>query len=282
MFALWAIPLGWLLINATARIPLIHSLIAPGQILVAVLILGGCFEYIRILSRMYPHNAFWVVFIWLGGQTACDIFAVAIPFTCSIFILFVIVLGEAVLMCEKNAGWWKRTSLSFCGILFLYIAGSSLCHLYAEPFQAMFTKYSHWYISQIGIIIVVTSVFFCDTGAYFVGSLWGCHKLSKISPNKTGEGTAGGFVVALLTCVICWHFFGIHPYPSFSGVFLGVMCGIGAIGGDISVSVIKRYFQVKDSSNIIPGHGGILDRFGSLFFAAPCIEIAVWILNKMV
>ncbi len=109
-----------------------------------------------------------------------------------------------------------------------------------------------------------------DTAAMWVGSKLGKHKLAPtVSPNKTVEGFVGGFVSALLTALV---FYSLDIFPAISFLHLiGIACGVSIFGqlGDMVESMWKRSVNLKDSSHIIPGHGGILDRFDSLLFAAP-------------
>jgi phosphatidate cytidylyltransferase len=115
-----------------------------------------------------------------------------------------------------------------------------------------------------------------------VGSIWGKHRYSTISPNKTIEGSIGGFLSAFIVCVVCWRYQGNPAYPPVIGVIMGLCIGISAQAGDLLISLIKRYFKVKNASDLIPGHGGILDRFGSLFFTAPTLGLLCWIVNKLI
>lgn len=116
-----------------------------------------------------------------------------------------------------------------------------------------------------------------DTGAYFAGTLFGKHKLSpKISPKKTIEGAIGGVIVCVgLTWAIaylCVSMFGIvegYRVNAANLIILTAVCSIISMIGDLSFSVVKRTYGVKDYGNIIPGHGGILDRFDSFIFVAP-------------
>lgn len=114
-----------------------------------------------------------------------------------------------------------------------------------------------------------------DTFAYFAGSLFGKHKLiPSISPNKTVEGSIGAIVGALLMFAVyglvvsgCFGYRVNYPLL----MLLAFLCGIIAQFGDLAASVIKRECNTKDFGNIIPGHGGILDRVDSLLFVAPVV-----------
>ncbi|MCI0514391.1 phosphatidate cytidylyltransferase, partial [candidate division KSB1 bacterium] len=116
---------------------------------------------------------------------------------------------------------------------------------------------------------ILVSTWICDTAAYFVGVAFGKHKLFfRVSPNKTVEGGVAGFVFALLTMIP------VQTYllPDVSLVHLlviGFICGTFGQIGDLAESLIKRDAGQKDSSNLLPGHGGMFDRFDSLFFTAP-------------
>jgi phosphatidate cytidylyltransferase len=106
-----------------------------------------------------------------------------------------------------------------------------------------------------------------DSGAYFIGNFFGKRKLvEKISPNKTIEGALGG-IVFTITAVIIFAF--ILELYSISWLFYGIFVAIIAITGDLFESSLKRDMDIKDSGKLIPGHGGILDRFDSLLFTIP-------------
>jgi phosphatidate cytidylyltransferase len=110
-----------------------------------------------------------------------------------------------------------------------------------------------------------------DTSAYFVGRLFGRHKLAPIlSPKKTWEGAAGGMFGAILTGIVCVPLLGL-PITLLQGALLGLIGGIVGPLGDLSESLIKRQVGLKDAGNLIPGHGGILDRADSLLFTAPIL-----------
>ena len=107
-----------------------------------------------------------------------------------------------------------------------------------------------------------------DTFAYFIGSLFGSHKLApRISPNKTIEGFLGSIVGTTAASVVVGGL--VFNFPFLQMIEVGVLLSIAATLGDLVESVIKRFARIKDSGFIIPGHGGVLDRFDSIFFTAP-------------
>ncbi len=115
--------------------------------------------------------------------------------------------------------------------------------------------------------LVLIATWATDSGAYFIGSYFGKRKLAvKISPNKTIEGAVGGIIFSILTVVI---FTVLISTFNFHWIIYGLLVSIIAMAGDLFESSIKRDMGVKDSGALIPGHGGILDRFDSLLFAVP-------------
>jgi phosphatidate cytidylyltransferase len=109
-----------------------------------------------------------------------------------------------------------------------------------------------------------------DSMAYFVGTAWGKHKLwPRISPKKTWEGLAGGTVAVLIAApLLGWWFLRLNPML---GLLLGVMVAALDPFGDFAVSLFKRIARSKDTSRLIPGHGGVLDRMDSLLFTFPVV-----------
>ena len=106
-----------------------------------------------------------------------------------------------------------------------------------------------------------------DAGAFFIGRQFGRHKLAAtLSPNKTIEGSIGGIAFAILMGILWGSWIGV---PWIHGVVLGVMCGVLGQVGDLCESAMKRDVGIKDFGGIMPGHGGVLDRFDSLLFTAP-------------
>ena len=124
--------------------------------------------------------------------------------------------------------------------------------------------------------LIFFSSWFCDVFAYFTGMLIGKHKLAPVlSPKKSVEGAIGGIVFPAICGGVYGYFVSGYYDPGFPIIPAFVfLCGIGAAVsqiGDLSASAGKRNFDIKDYGNLIPGHGGILDRFDSVIFTAPMI-----------
>ena len=121
------------------------------------------------------------------------------------------------------------------------------------------------------LLLLINFASICDTGAYFIGSFFGKHKLCpEISPKKTVEGSLGGIAASLVVSLILAACYGNMGNLV---VTLGItipLCIIGMIG-DLFASIIKRRAGIKDYGNLIPGHGGILDRFDSMLLIAPVL-----------
>ena len=139
--------------------------------------------------------------------------------------------------------------------------------------------------SNAVMFIPFIMAFFSDTGAYFIGVFFGKHKMCpNISPKKSWEGFVGGITVAMLGmvvyCLIVDNLFG-YRVNYVLAVIYGLVGSIGSVVGDLTMSVIKRQTGIKDYGKLIPGHGGILDRFDSVIITAPLTE-ALMILIPMV
>jgi phosphatidate cytidylyltransferase len=122
------------------------------------------------------------------------------------------------------------------------------------------------------------SIWINDTMAYIVGSFIGKTPFSKISPKKTWEGTIGGAILCVLVITLLFSKTSLFPnsFTVYNWIIISSLCAIFGTLGDLFESKLKRMARVKDSGNIMPGHGGFLDRFDSFLFAAP----AVWVYVK--
>jgi phosphatidate cytidylyltransferase len=117
------------------------------------------------------------------------------------------------------------------------------------------------------VYMTVFGTFAIDTAAYFTGRAFGQHKLApRISPGKTVEGFFGGYVAGFAAVVLLNYFLGLR-ITGWQIVVLALLLPLFAAAGDLAESALKRAMQIKDASELIPGHGGVLDRLDSLLFA---------------
>lgn len=126
------------------------------------------------------------------------------------------------------------------------------------------------------VLALLLAIWATDIGAYFAGRLIGGAKLAPaISPNKTWAGLGGGMVASAITLAICTSF---SPYPTsiLTAIILGLILAVLGQTGDLFESWLKRRAGVKDSGNLIPGHGGLLDRVDGLILTAPLFALLVW------
>ena len=118
--------------------------------------------------------------------------------------------------------------------------------------------------------LVVIAAFGSDIMAYFTGYFLGKHKMApNLSPKKTIEGAVGGVVGSAVLCGIFGYFF--YPTMMVHCMIIGVLGGMVAEAGDLTASMFKRGMGIKDYGHLIPGHGGIMDRFDSVIFVAPAV-----------
>ena len=123
------------------------------------------------------------------------------------------------------------------------------------------------------VILALSSAWVSDTGAYFVGTFIGRHKLCpKISPKKTVEGFFGGILTDIVVMILIALVYSLiaKAHVEYAWlIFTAIVCAVVGVLGDLSASVFKRQQGLKDFGNIMPGHGGMMDRFDSVLFAVP-------------
>ncbi len=185
-------------------------------------------------------------------------------------VLLIILLLHSLTELFKNKGSAIiNLGASFLSILYLgFFAGSLIKIRKFYP-----SGNNEYYIGGYIIISLIVSIWFCDTAAYFLGLKFGRHKIfPRVSPKKSWEGAIFGFFASIIAMILAK----IIILDSFSWsliITLGVAVGIAGQLGDFVESLFKRDANVKDSSNLIPGHGGIFDRFDSLIFSAPVVYL---------
>ena len=185
-----------------------------------------------------------------------------------IFIYLVYLLGAAVFSHKKIK--FVLVAAVFMALVYVIVSFTSLSLL-------MYVNKGLFYF---GVIII--SSWGCDAGAYFIGCKFGKHKLiPDVSPNKSVEGAIGGVLVSIVLNVLYGFVvssLGGAKVEYLSLALLGLVLSVVAMVGDLIASLIKREYGIKDYSNVLPGHGGIVDRFDSVFPIATFLLMmsAVW------
>jgi phosphatidate cytidylyltransferase len=158
-----------------------------------------------------------------------------------------------------------RTLIAGGGLLALSFAWVALARMRID-----------WHQGQYAVLYALLIVWFADSGAYFAGRKWGGAKLAPtISPGKTWAGLWGGLAVCALLAagVAAWQELPLLPLLAVT-----LVACVYSVVGDLTESLAKRFAGVKDSGSLIPGHGGVLDRFDSLLAAAPILMLGVELL----
>ncbi len=163
----------------------------------------------------------------------------------------------------------KKDSNPFVNIAFFYLGISYV----AAPFMLMniivFDAGEYSYQILLGLLVIIWA---SDTGAYFTGSAFGKTKLfERISPKKSWEGSIGGAIVAIGFAILLSRFY--PDLNTFEWISVAIIVVITGTYGDLVESLFKRSMEIKDSGNIIPGHGGFLDRFDSLILSVPFVVV---------
>lgn len=294
-FIVWAVPLAWVLVNAPASLnsylPVsisssLSSDLALGQVLAALLVLLAAGEYFVLMKNKFGKNGFPVLYMWLIYNTiAFFIPSWQISGNINGYVLVLLATAEVFTWgTDTGDKRWKRLVLLVSGTYFFYIALYGMLAFYADDTLRVFSKVpreSIW-LGHIDVIIIISSMFLCDSAAYFVGSTMGKTTFNTISPKKTLEGCTAGLIMSMFVMGLGWYFYADDKYSIVWGLTLGLFIGVIAQSGDLFASMMKRYFNVKDSSNLIPGHGGVLDRFDSLFFTAPFVNLFCLTLVKII
>ncbi|MEH6549542.1 MAG: phosphatidate cytidylyltransferase [Pseudomonadales bacterium] len=150
---------------------------------------------------------------------------------------------------------WLRTLLGLLLISFVWLA---LAYLRVQ-------ENGSWLILYLVLIVVAA-----DIGAYFTGKAIGKRKLApKVSPGKTWEGFFGGLTLVAAVSLVVANLYGLPGMTALQAVILSIVTAAVSAVGDLSVSMFKREANMKDSSNLLPGHGGVLDRVDSILAAGP-------------
>lgn len=258
------------IITAIIGIPLILIAVHQGKLpyicFIGLIIILSLYEYALILKLGGKSVARVPLFIFGAGLAAAAVFDRSPVRPAGGDNVIPLVISLMVLGCLSWEIFSKRRSLervalTVFGIFFISWNLVHLVHLRDIRPDGEFITY-----------MLFITVWIMDTAAYVIGRLWGKKRMAQgISPKKTWEGAVGGFIAAVICAVVVRN---ILLYQAMSA---GMAAGIGALIGitgqlsDMAESMVKRSVGVKDSSNLLPGHGGVLDRFDSFLLSAPIL-----------
>lgn len=246
-------------LGALILAPFIIFLFLGGMYLkygIMVLSIMGMYEFYKVIKEKNVHP------ISAVGYLLCLVYYLTLNNEVNYkFVFFILIITVFILMClpvldvEYN---------------FLDISNTILGFLYVSVFFSFIVLVNNKTYGNYFVWLIFISSWLCDTTAYYTGRAFGKRKLCpKVSPKKTIEGSLGGMIGSAVACGL-FGLFAISrgvALPIYHYLAVGIACGVFCQFGDLTASSIKRYVGVKDYSNLIPGHGGILDRFDSILFA---------------
>jgi phosphatidate cytidylyltransferase len=248
-----------------------------GQIATAILFLlitiFSVDEFIRLSEEAGAKPNRYVAVI-TGGLvyilvSAFGIFAFDARWLTLVFpLLFIVMIAE---LYKKSGNPFQNIAWTILAILYIAIPFALLTYFFGQ-------NAANWQERSGTILGFFVILWLNDTGAYFIGSLAGKHRLfERISPKKSWEGSIGGGVVALLTAWGISFIFTQYTIDQWLLIAL-VIIVLGTLG-DLVESMLKRSIEIKDSGNILPGHGGLLDRFDAVLLASPFVFVLLTFLN---
>ena len=192
-----------------------------------------------------------------------------------IFILSILILGLIVCL-EANSIFSKLLFISYSNktsvlnkfnIKFIFLNILTFCYIF---FVFCNLSYEiHKSESPAFFLYVISICFFTDIGGYFFGKIIGGKKLSKVSPNKTVAGTIGSFILSTVPLIIVLNLDYLDLELNLANIIFCLLISLISQLGDLFISFIKRKAKIKDTGNLLPGHGGALDRIDGIIFAVP-------------
>ena len=253
-------------------------------LLFSIIHFGCWFEYQAIIKKIEPEYktvsfmhkcsvmlAGWGFMLWMtnSAYTIAQIQLSEIGW----YLMLISIIALPLIDILLNRNFNLRPLLISLGGL-LYISFSCGCMINLRSEGMLFKSFFGIDMGLILPLLLIITIWINDTMAYLVGSIFGKTSLTSVSPKKTWEGTIGGIVLAVTTITVCGYFLGADVIKL---VIISTLICITGIYGDLFESILKRKAGVKDSGNIMPGHGGFLDRFDSLLFAT----VFVWLYVKL-
>lgn len=261
-------------LGAVIIAPLLVFLFIGGvylRYLVLVLSLCGMYEFFKVVKEKSIHP------ISIFAYILCLIYYVTLKPKNSFELLMLLLIAAIfMLLCLivfLNSDYnFVDVSITILGFLYVGVFFSFIVLVNLKQFG----NFLVW--------IIFISSWMGDTAAYYVGSKFGKHKLSPhVSQKKTIEGAIGGILGATIACGVYGLFARYYNVniEIYHFLIMGALGGVVGLIGDLAASAIKRYVGVKDYSNLIPGHGGILDRFDSILFVSVVVYYYITIIMGM-
>ena len=208
----------------------------------------------RVLFWAYlsiPMQYFWIGIEWYG------MFIIFIP------VYLFLLLPVAMVLTGETQGYLRAAGTLHWGLMSMVFSLSHLAYLLVLP-QGEYAQVSGPGLALFLLVLTELN----DVAQYCWGKLLGRHKISPtVSPNKTVEGFIGGVLTTVLLAALLAPW--LTPFSSLDAVLAGALIAVAGFFGDLSLSALKRDLGIKDSGNLLPGHGGILDRVDSLTYTAP-------------
>ena len=186
-----------------------------------------------------------------------------------VLLIFLFILPIGVFLFENNMSL-KTIRYSFAGLIYISFSWGLMMELRSmEHYGLQAAANRPWLVP----VLLISSIWINDTMAYLVGSFIGKTPLSPISPKKTWEGTLGGAILCVLIIFCLAYFLFQVDWPT--ALAIPAVAAVFGTLGDLLESKLKRMADVKDSGNMMPGHGGFLDRFDSLLIATPFVWLVL-------
>lgn len=237
--------------------------------------LGGLFEYSRITNALGAGLNRWVLMV-SGSLLYILIALIANDFIKPEVLIFGLLVFPAMIIFElfrKTNTPLANISYSIAGLLWIVVPLALLNEFY-NPNEG-----PAWHNSGalLGFFLIL---WIYDSGAYIAGSIFGKTKmLERVSPKKSWEGFAGGVLFGFLTAFLVSASFTEFKFTEW--MLIALLIIIFGTLGDFAESMVKRSASIKDSGSILPGHGGILDRFDAVFLASPVVFLLIYYLRGM-
>jgi len=253
----------WL--TAIIAIPILIFLVGPGprwlfHSVICAASLVGLMEYYAVTGARLPQVVRWSNCL-LSFFLFAAIYVRQIMFVPVIILLWALVPMTSFMFAGPQGKSTEDLGRAVFGPVYVTLPLALLVLIDLRP------------MGQVWIFFLLTVIFASDTGAFYFGKLLGKHKLYEaVSPHKTWEGAIGGLITSIIGASLFLVIFGPCPL-NLKMAFLVILLSTAGQIGDLCESMLKRRHNVKDSGQILPGHGGILDRIDGLLFAIPVLYV---------